>query len=71
MAFDQAGCLEYLEAFCTTRGARFYGLARNSNDKPTMLKKESWTVDQSYPFEDGQVVPLFAGETITWKRQVC
>lgn len=69
MAFEEAGCLQHLEAFCTTRGADFYGLSRNDGSRGTSLTKEAWTVPSSYPFEDGQLVPLFANETIPYKLQ--
>lgn len=67
MAFEEAGYLPYLQDFCTTRGADFYGIDRNTTDKPTVLKKEEWQVPKAYPFENGgQLVPLFAGQTISY-----
>lgn len=62
--FEQAGALDKLEAFAGFHGADFYGLPRN-RDKITLVK-ESWTVPEAYPFGDAQVVPLRAGEAVSW-----
>jgi dihydroorotase len=63
--FESMGALDKLEAFCSIIGADFYGLERNNTT--LTLEKKSWTVPQSYPFgQDGVVVPLRAGETISW-----
>lgn len=62
--FEQAGALDKLEAFAGFHGADFYGLPRN-RDRITLVKK-SWTVPEAYPFGDDQVVPLRAGEAVSW-----
>ncbi|HKT32572.1 MAG TPA: dihydroorotase [Gammaproteobacteria bacterium] len=62
--FEQAGALEKLEAFAGFHGADFYGLAHN-REKITLVK-QSWTVPDTYPFGEHQVVPLRAGETVRW-----
>ena len=31
------------------------------------LKREPWTVPDAYPFGEHRVVPLRAGETVTWR----
>ncbi len=64
-AFENADALEHLENFCSIHGAEFYGLPVNSDQ--ITLRKESWTVPQSYPYGDDVVVPLRAGQTIYWK----
>ena len=64
-AFDDAGALDKLEQFSSLNGPLFYGLAPNS-DKIT-LKREKWTVPDSYQFGDDVVVPLRAGQDINWK----
>jgi len=64
-AFERAGALDKLEAFASLNGPAFYGLAPNE-DKIT-LKREQWTLPQSLPFGETQLVPLNAGETISWK----
>lgn len=63
-AFEQAGALDKLEAFAGFHGADFYGLPRN-REKITLAKK-SWTVPESYPFGEHRVVPLRAGESLSW-----
>ncbi|MFI4952720.1 MAG: dihydroorotase [Burkholderiales bacterium] len=64
-AFDAAGALDKLEAFASFHGADFYGLPRNAGT--ITLKREAWTVPASYSFGADTVVPLFAGETLSWR----
>ncbi|MCW8929554.1 MAG: dihydroorotase [Gammaproteobacteria bacterium] len=64
-AFDEAGALDKLEQFSSLNGPLFYGLDANS-DKIT-LRREEWTVPDSYQFGDDVVIPLRAGQTINWK----
>ena len=67
-AFEQAGALEKLEAFASFHGPDWYGLPRNSGT--VTLVKESWTVPADYPYISGDtIVPLRAGETLTWKMR--
>lgn len=66
-AFDDAGALDKLEQFSSLNGPLFYGLEVNS-DKIT-LKREKWTVPDTYQFGDDVVVPLRAGQTINWKLE--
>lgn len=66
-AFDAADALDKLEQFSSLNGPLFYGLEVNS-DKIT-LKREKWTVPDSYQFGDDVVIPLFAGQTINWKLE--
>ena len=63
--FDKQNALDRLEAFASFNGPDFYGLPRNKSS--IQLKKENWTVPQSYPFAGETIVPLMAGETIQWK----
>jgi dihydroorotase len=64
--FEQAGALHRLEAFASQHGADFYGLPRN--DGKIVLEKASWQPPAHYPFgEDGQLVPLRAGQDIGWR----
>jgi len=65
-AFEQAGALDQLEAFASFNGPDWYGLPRNA-DKITLVK-ENWTVPADYPYVgDERIVPLRAGETLSWK----
>lgn len=64
-AFEQAGALDKLEAFTSFHGADFYGLPRNTNHI-TLIKK-SWKIPQCLEFGEGKLVPLRAGENVSWK----
>ncbi|WP_027858146.1 dihydroorotase [Marinobacterium jannaschii] len=64
-AFEEAGALDKLEAFASFNGPDFYGLPRNSDT--ITLVKESWDVPATYPLGDSSVVPIRAGEQISWK----
>ena len=66
-AFDAAGALDKLEGFASFHGADFYGLPRNSGT--LTLKRESWTVPDSYAFGEAQLKPLRGGETLRWKAR--
>ena len=64
-AFEAAGALDRLESFAAERGADFYGLPRNAGT--VTLERRPWQVPTDYPFGDGEVVPLRAGETVAWR----
>ncbi|MBK8890272.1 MAG: dihydroorotase [Dechloromonas sp.] len=65
-AFEQAGALDRLEAFASFHGADWYGMPRNSGT--VKLIKEEWTVPAAYPYLGTDcIVPLRAGETLSWK----
>jgi dihydroorotase len=64
-AFERAGALDKLEAFASLNGPAFYGL--EPNEEKITLKREQWTLPQSLPFGETELVPLNAGETINWK----
>ena len=64
-AFEEAGALDKLEAFASFNGPDFYNLPRNT-DTITLIK-ESWDVPESYPLGDDVVVPIRAGESISWQ----
>jgi dihydroorotase len=66
-AFDAAGALDRLEGFASTFGADFYGLPRNS-DWVTLVR-EAWRVPDRYPFGDDAIVPLRAGESVSWRLE--
>ncbi len=65
--FEEAGALDRLEAFASHFGADFYGLPRNTGK--IRLRREPWTVPDSYAFSGSRVVPLRAGETVRWRLQ--
>lgn len=66
--FDAAGALGRLEAFTSFYGADFYGLPRNT--ERITLVRQSWTVPETIPMADGELVPLRAGQEVGWKLQV-
>lgn len=63
-AFEAAGALDKLDGFAGIYGADFYHLPRN-HSKIRLIKKP-WTVPDNYPFGDSTVVPLRAGEKVSW-----
>jgi dihydroorotase len=63
--FEFAGALERLEGFASFNGADFYRLPRN--EERLTLVRESWTPPADYPFGESTVVPLRAGEKISWR----
>lgn len=60
-AFEQADALDKLEGFASFYGADFYRLPRNTDT--VTLEKSTWTIPSSY----GDITPLKAGETLSWK----
>lgn len=64
-AFEKAAALDKLEGFASHFGPDFYGLPRH-NDTIT-LEKQSWTVPASVDYAGEQLVPMRAGESISWK----
>lgn len=64
-AFDSINALDQLEAFASFHGADFYGLPRNTGS--ITLKREAWTVPESFAFGDAALKPLRAGEVLPWR----
>lgn len=62
--FEQEGKLENLEGFASHNGPDFYGQPRNADT--VTLTKQAWTVPTTMPFGSDIVVPIKAGEEITW-----
>ncbi len=63
--FEQAGALDKLEAFASLNGPAFYDLPVNT-DKITLIKQD-WQAPDSFAFGEETLVPLRAGELISWK----
>ena len=63
-AFDAAGALDKLEGFASFHGADFYGLPRNQGN--ITLRREAWTVPESFAFGEARLKPLCADETLQW-----
>jgi dihydroorotase len=64
-AFDKAQALDKLEGFASFHGADFYGLPRNAGT--ITLRRETWTVPESFAFGEAQLKPLRGGEPLPWK----
>ena len=64
-AFDAAGALNQLEGFASFHGADFYGLPRNTGT--ITLRRETWSVPESFAFGEAQLKPLGAGEALPWR----
>ena len=64
-AFESVGALDKLEAFASFYGPDFYQLPRNT-EQITLLKK-IWRIPDELPFTDSGLVPLRAGEKMTWQ----
>jgi dihydroorotase len=64
-AFESVGRLDSLEAFASLRGPAFYGLP--ANEDTVLLRREPWTVPESYPFAADRLVPLRAGGSLAWR----
>ena len=64
-AFEQAGALGRLQAFAAERGPDFYDLPRNREH--ITLERSPWTAPAAYPFDEDELVPFRAGESIAWR----
>ncbi|MCA2996984.1 MAG: dihydroorotase [Burkholderiales bacterium] len=64
-AFETAGALDKLEAFASFYGPDFYRLPRNTGT--VTLHKTKWRIPDEVPFMESGLVPLRAGEELTWR----
>lgn len=64
-AFESANALDALEAFARFYGPDFYQLLRNL--ERMTLSKTTWRIPDEVPFVDSGLVPLGAGQELTWK----
>lgn len=64
-AFEAAGALDKLEAFASFHGPDFYRLPRNTDS--ITLRREAWHMPHSVEFGGSKLVPLKAGEILSWK----
>lgn len=65
--FEKADALNQLENFASRNGALFYGLPFNRGD--ITLVKKSLHIPATLPFGADTVVPMSAGETLSWQIQ--
>jgi dihydroorotase len=66
-AFEAAGALDKLEGFASLHGPAFYGLPVNTTR--VTLRRQDWTLPDSYPLGEAVVKPLRAGQTLRWRLQ--
>ena len=64
-AFEAASALDKLEGFASLFGADFYGIPRNT--EKVMLAKQPWKVPDELAIGTDSLVPLRAGQELTWK----
>ena len=64
-AFDAVNAIDRLEGFASHFGADFHGLPRNR--ERVKLERVQWEVPAEYPFGDTTVVPLRAGQKLSWR----
>jgi dihydroorotase len=64
-AFESNNSLDKLEAFASFYGPDFYQLPRNTEQ--ITLVKTTWRIPDQLPFPESGLVPLRAGEEITWQ----
>jgi dihydroorotase len=64
-AFESVDALDKLEAFASFYGADFYQLPRNTEH--ITLTKTTWRVPDEIPFPESALVPLRAGQEMTWQ----
>ncbi len=64
-AFEMMDALDKLEGFASHFGPDFYGMPRNTDT--ITLVKSPWQVPEYYPLGGDKVVPIRAGETISWQ----
>ena len=64
-AFESVDALDKLEAFASFYGPDFYGLPRNS-EQMTLVKK-NWRIPDELLLTESELVPLRAGEEMTWQ----
>lgn len=57
--------VDKLAGFASQFGADFYGLPRNK--KEIELINEPYQIANRYPYLDGTITPLMAGQTLNWK----
>jgi dihydroorotase len=64
-AFEKENALDKLEGVASHFGPDFYGLPRNT-DRIT-IEKHAWDVPETINFAGEPLVPMRAGESISWK----
>ena len=63
--FAEEGALESFEAFAALNGPAFYGLPPNE-ERITLVEQHGFAATAVAVGEAGEIVPLFAGESVDW-----
>lgn len=63
--FEEEDALDKLEAFTSFNGPDFYGLPRNTSQ--IKLSRIPWKVPESFSYAQGEIIPMFAGQTLNWQ----
>lgn len=63
--FESVGALDKLEAFASFYGPDFYQLPRNTTQ--ITLTRTAWQIPHELPFGETGLVPLRAGEDMSWR----
>jgi dihydroorotase len=63
--FNDNNCLENLNKFVSLNAQKIYGIKPPKKD--IKLIKKDFIVPSSYEYKNEQVVPMYAGETLTWR----
>ena len=63
--FDEVGAMDRLEAFASCNGPDFYGLPRNTDT--ITLERKPWRVPSVLGYGREELVPMAAGETLSWR----
>ncbi|MCX7121476.1 MAG: dihydroorotase [Gammaproteobacteria bacterium] len=66
--FEQHNALDKLENFASVFGAEFYQLPQNKST--ITLIKEPYKIPEKLSFGNTQLIPMKAGETVSWKIQL-
>jgi dihydroorotase len=64
-AFESVDAIDQLEGFASFHGPDFYQLPRNTEQ--ITLTKTPWRIPDELPFPESGLVPLRAGEEMTWQ----
>ncbi|WP_204141782.1 dihydroorotase [Halomicronema sp. CCY15110] len=64
-AFESVDALDKLEGFASFHGPDFYQLPRNIEQ--ITLTKKTWRIPEAVPLKTSALVPLKAGEEMTWQ----
>ncbi len=65
-AFGLAADFTHFESFMSRHGADYYELPQNQGS--VRLEQEDWTLPESLPYPESELIPFKAGETLRWKQ---